>query len=103
MFFGIVLAYTITPQTLGLPAAFNSLGDVVAALLPVIIAISGLALFTALLIGGFKYITSGGDEKSIMEAKKIINNGLLGLLIVFVSFWIIRILETVLGLEITGY
>lgn len=102
MFINQALAYEVTPQALGLPTAFNSLGDVVSAILPVIISVAGLALFAYLLMGGIKYITSGGDDKAIMEAKKIITNALIGMLIVFVAFWIVRILETVLGIEITG-
>lgn len=103
MFFNQALAYEVNPQALGLPAAFNSLGDVITAILPVVISISGLALFAYLIMGGIKYITSGGDDKAIMEAKKILTNAIIGMIIVFVAFWIVRILETVLGLEITGW
>lgn len=102
MFFNQALAYEVKPQTLGLPAAFNSLGDVISAILPVFISVAGLALFAYLLMGGIKYITSGGDEKAVMEARKIITNAIIGMLIVFVAFWIVRILETILGIEITG-
>ncbi len=101
MFGRVALAYTIDPTALHL-SGFSDLGGLVSAFLPVIISISGLALFAYLLMGGLKYITSGGDEKAVAEARKIITNAVVGMLIVFVAFWIIRILETVLGLEITG-
>lgn len=96
------LAYEISSTALGL-GGFHDLGGLVSAILPVLISVAGLALFAYLIMGGIKYITSGGDEKAVMEAKKIITNALVGMIIVFVSFWIIRILETVLGLEITGF
>lgn len=96
------LAFTINPNVVGL-SGFNDLGSLIGAILPVVISIAGLALFAYLILGGLKYITSGGDDKAIMEARKIITNAVVGMLIVFVSFWIIRILETVLGIEVTGF
>lgn len=95
------LAYAILPGDVGLPA-FNSLGDIVSKIVPPIVSLAGLAAFFFLVFGGLRYLSSGGDEKAITEAKKIITNALLGLLIVFVAFWAIRIIETVLGLNITG-
>jgi hypothetical protein len=102
MFGREALAYIINPGVLHL-SGFNDLGGLISATLPVIISLSGLALFAYLLMGGLKYITSGGDDKAVMEARKIITNAIIGMGIVFVAFWIIRILETVLGLEITGF
>ncbi|MCL5003916.1 MAG: hypothetical protein M1352_01440 [Patescibacteria group bacterium] len=96
------LAFAITPSALGL-SGFNDLGSVVSAFLPVIISLAGLALFAYLLLGGIKYLTSGGDDKALMEARKIITNAVIGMIIVFISFWIIRIVETVLGISITGF
>lgn len=97
-----VFAYAILPPDVGLPA-FNDLNTIVSKLLPVVISLSGLAAFAFLIMGGIKYISAGGDEKALGDAKKTITNALVGLLIVFVAFWIIRILETVLGLNITGF
>ena len=95
------LAFPITPGTLGL-SGFNDLGGLISAFIPVIISVAGLALFAYLILGGIKYITSGGDDKAIVEAKKIITSAIIGMMIVFVAFWVVRILETVLGIEITG-
>lgn len=95
------LAYAIDPTTIGL-ATFTDLGSLISAFMPVVMAISGLLLFAYLLMGGLKYLSSGGDDKAIGEARKIITNAVIGLLIVFTAFFAVRILETVLGLQITG-
>lgn len=99
----MILAYTINPGDVGLPTTFTDLGSVVSSVVPMIVSLAGLGAFAFLLFGGVRYMTAGGDEKAIGEAKKILMNSLIGLLIVFVSFWLTRILETVLGLKITGY
>lgn len=96
-----VYAYDIDPGTVGL-GSFPDLNTLVNALLPAILSIAGLLLFAFLIFGGIRYLTSGGDEKAVGAAKKIITNALLGMLIVFVAFWLIRIMETILGLRITG-
>lgn len=98
-----VYALDIDPGTLDLPTTFGSLGAVVAAALPLIVSGTGLLMFGYLLFGGLKYITAGGDSKQVQEAVKTITNAIIGLAIVFVSFWIVRIIETVFGLNITGY
>ncbi len=97
-----VLAFTINPGSLGLPATVNTLGDVVSTLVPAIVSLAGLAAFILILLGGFKYLTAGGDAKATGDAMKMITNAVIGLVIVFGAWWAMRIIETVLGLNITG-
>lgn len=58
---------------------------------------AGVLLFIYLVMGGFKYLTAGGDEKAIQEAKKIITNAVIGLVIVVVAWFVVAIVQTVLG------
>lgn len=98
-----VKAFTINPTDIGLPSTFTTLGDVVAAALPLIVSLTGLLMFGYLIYGGLRYITASGDSKQVQEAVKTITNAVVGLTIVFVSFWVVRIIETVFGLKITGF
>lgn len=98
-----VLAYDISPGSVGLPTAFENLGDVISALLPAVVSLAGLACFAYLIYGGLRWLTSGGDPKAAGDAQKVITNAVIGLTIVFCSWWLIRIIEVVLGLEITGW
>ena len=96
-----IYSFQILPSDIGLPSSFDNLGSIVGALLPVIVSGTGLLMFAYLLFGGVKYITASGDSKQTQEATKTITNAITGLVIVFVAFWIVRILETVLGINIT--
>ena len=60
--------------------------------------LAGVALIIYLIIGGFKYLTSGGDPKAAGAAKQIITNAIIGFIIIFAAFWIIQLLGSVLGL-----
>jgi len=79
---------------------FDNLGDVISKIIPAAITIAGLLTFLYMILGGFKYLTAGGDEKAVTAAKTMLTNAIIGLIIVFAAYWIMWILQTVLGLEI---
>ncbi|MFH1895913.1 MAG: hypothetical protein ABH814_00350 [bacterium] len=77
------------------PAPFHTLGEVVSGVVPAVFGVGGLLTFSALLLGGIKYITAGGDDKAVQSAKKLLTNAIIGLVILLSSFWIMNILEAV--------
>lgn len=52
----------------------------------IILGFVGFIFLLLLLYGGFTWMTSGGDEKKIMRAKKIITSAVIGLLITLSSY-----------------
>lgn len=59
-----------------------------------------IASFFYLLLGAFEYITSGGDKQAVQGAQGKIKNSVIGLILMFSAFAIIRLLETFLGITI---
>src|SRR3989338_3590643 len=49
-----------------------------------------------LLMGGFKWMTAGGNEEGVESGKKAIGQGVVGLIIIFVAFAITRFVFSVL-------
>lgn len=84
------------------PVPFNSIGEIVSKLLPYIFVIAGLILFGLLIINGFKFLTSGGNPKATEGAKSGLTAALIGFIIIFISFWIIQLLQVVLQINILG-
>jgi uncharacterized membrane protein YvlD (DUF360 family) len=80
----------------------STLGDIISALLPYLLTLAGLGLFLYLITAGFAYMTSAGDPKKTQAAREKITNALIGLIVIFVAYWLIQILEKILGLEILG-
>ncbi len=78
----------------------GGIGDIISFAVPALITVAGLAFLGYLIMGAFRFVTSGGDQKSVDGAKKTITYALIGLLIVFASYWIIEILQTVTGIGI---
>ncbi len=69
----------------------------------VILGFAGIAFFVLLLIGGIKYITSGGDPKAVEGAKKTITYAIGGLLVVVLSFIVLVLIKTLTGVEVTQF
>ena len=78
------------------------LGEIVSGLLPYLFAGAGLLLLLYLLLGGFQLMTSGGDPKKTQEAKGKITNALVGFIIVFIAYWLVQIIASILGLGKIG-
>ena len=57
-----------------------------------LVALGGLVLFIMLLIGGFKYLTSGGDPKAVESAKKTLTTAIGGLVMLLGSYIILKII-----------
>ena len=106
------LAQNLTPVTIpkysqisGIPSdapisQWQSIGQIVSRLLVYIFPLAGIATFIYLLIGGFGYLTAAGNEEAAKKAQGQITNALIGFLIIFLSYWIVQILEIILGIEL---
>lgn len=64
-----------------------------------VLGIAGSIALFMLIVGGIMYITSGGDEQKVATAKKMFNFTVLGLIIVLLSYSIIKALNDILGLS----
>ena len=52
----------------------------------ILLGFLGIIAVVIILLGGFKWMTAGGNEEGIGEAKKIITAGIIGLVIIFISY-----------------
>jgi hypothetical protein len=64
------------------PQAFN---NILKSILVLISMVAGAAAVVMLIIGGFRYIVSAGNETAVGEARKTIIYAIVGLIIVAVS------------------
>ncbi len=84
--------------TSGIPT-LKGLETVFANVLTVAIAAAGLGFFAMLTIGGFKYLTSGGDPKAVEGAKNTLTWAIFGLVAVALSFLILRAIANFTGVQ----
>ena len=64
----------------------NDLREGVMNIVRVLLGFLGIIAIVVMLYGGFVWLTSGGNEEKVGQAKKVISAGILGLVIIFISF-----------------
>ena len=65
----------------------------------VVLALSGVVLFIMLLTGGFKFLTSGGDQKQVEAAKGTLSHAIAGLVVLIAAYIIIQLIANLSGAQ----
>ncbi len=81
---------------------FTNLGEFIGVITSVIFIVAGLAAFSYLILGGFQYITSGGDKVAAQGARDRITYAILGLAIIAAGAAILGVAQAVFGIKIIG-
>lgn len=89
---------------LGPPSGWTGLSfeipQLITALIRIILVVAALVAFVFLIVGGIKWITSGGDKEQTAKAQSTITAALVGLVIVFAAWAIIKLIEAFFGIDI---
>ena len=85
------------------PPTLDKLGDVFGNFVSAILGFAGITLFVLLVVGGFKFITSGGDPKAIEGARKTITYAIMGLVLLLLSYLILVLIEEITGAPVTKF
>jgi len=64
----------------------KSIESIIASVVKTILSLLGIIFVVLLIVGGFKYMTSGGSEDKIEEAVKQIRNAVIGLVIIAAAY-----------------
>src|SRR3990172_227756 len=68
-----------------------------------VLIIAAIAFFFMLVLGGIKWITSGGDKGKTEAARNQITAGLVGLVIVFAAWAILTLIESFFGVSLRTF
>jgi hypothetical protein len=75
-------------------------GGIISGAITLVLILVAIVFFFILVIGGLKWVTSGGDEKKVGAARAQITNALIGLAIVFAAWAIMKLIGTVFGIDV---
>ncbi len=90
----------LTPKDNFAGLADLSFGGIVSGAISLILLVVALVFFFVLIMGGLRWVMSGGDQKNVEAARNQITNALIGLAIVFATFAIMKLIETIFGITI---
>ena len=102
---GMVIAAENTIDIRPKGKEFGRLGEltvpnIVSGAIRLILVVAALVAFVFLIIGGIRWVTSGGDKEKTTRAQQTLTAALVGLVIVFASWAIIKLIETFFGIQI---
>lgn len=80
----------------GVPTTFIDLNQTISTIFNVVIIVSAIIFVILFLIGGIQYLTSAGNEETAKNARKVLLNAVIGLVIVLAAWgvgsWVITTL-----------
>jgi hypothetical protein len=83
-------------------ATYPTLGSFINILLKNSLTIAGIIFLILLIVGGLTFIINAGDgdSKKAAQGQQAITSALIGFLVIFLSFFIIQIVEIITGVKI---
>lgn len=79
---------------------YSSASSLINNILPNVYVAAGLIIFFMIVFGGFTIITGAGNKDKVADGTKTITSAIMGLLVLFASYWIIQIIQVVTGVSI---
>lgn len=80
-----------------------TVGSIIQWAVTVVLIVAGLIFFFMLIIGGLRWILSGGDKQGTESARSQITAALIGLVIVFSAWAIATLVNSVFGVNILNF
>jgi hypothetical protein len=93
-----VLAITLPSDPV--TTKFKDVGEIVSGILPFVYILAGLGLLIMLIWGGIELMTAVGNPKKVEAAQGRISGALIGFLLVFISYFVVQLVEVILGVNI---
>lgn len=98
------IAFNLGDEFLGPGAHFlkqlTGVGTLASVLLSNAIMVAGIVLIFLIIFAGIQMISGSGDPQKMNQAKQVITAGILGFILVVAAFFIVRLVESSLGISI---
>lgn len=83
------------------PAKITDLVKVIENIIKLLAPIAAVAFLAMMILGGFKYVTSGGDPKAAASARSTLTYAFLGVILVVVAWLILLLIKGITGTDVT--
>jgi len=85
------------------PAGLQQIEDLFRQIISVIAGLGFIALLVLLIWTGFKYLTSGGDQKLINAAHQTATWAFLGILFMAIAWLVLQLIQAFTGIDVTFF
>lgn len=97
--FGLLTTKVSAQTIVSNPVKFQTLSDVVNFLTSIVRPIVLVVFLVVIMLGGWNYMTDGGDGKKIGKAKTMIIAGILGFVIIALAPVVVELIGGLLGVQ----
>jgi len=66
-------------------------------------ALVGVALFIMLIVGGYGFLFSGGDQKKLEKARGTITSAVIGVVVIIAAYLILKTIQLFTGVNVTQF
>ncbi|MEI6532674.1 MAG: hypothetical protein WCO06_02440 [Candidatus Roizmanbacteria bacterium] len=80
-------------------AQVNNLSDIINVATYALIPLAGIILFVTIIWAGYDYLLSRGSAENIKKAQAKLTGGFVGFVLLLLSYFIVRLIAFVFGLE----
>lgn len=94
-------AFALSKPPVTSPTGSTSFGDLIVTVINALLLFAGAVAVLFLIVGGFRYVVSAGNPDQVEGAKKTILYAVLGLIIIFVAFLAVQVVQNALGVNST--
>lgn len=81
------------------PASLTGLEGVFSKVISLAIGFGGIVFFIMFIVGGFNYLTAGGNPQAVEGAKKTLTYAIGGLVLIALSYLILRLISDFTGIQ----
>ncbi len=85
------------------PAQLTGLEDIFTNIVKLAIGFGGIVLFIMFIVGGFGYLTAGGNPQAMEGAKKTLTYAIGGLVVIALSYLILTLIKAFTGVDVTSF
>ncbi len=82
-------------------AQLSCLAPLIENVIRAVVSLGAVALFVMLLVGGFNFLFSGGDQKKLEAARGTVTQAIVGIVVMTVAFLIIKTISVFTGVDVT--
>lgn len=95
---GLIIGPTGSQVHISGPTTISTLGDLINKLMTFLMPLAAVILFFILMWGGYDYLMSSGEAEKLQSGKNKITAGLIGFILLVLSYFFAKFFGSIFGL-----
>ncbi len=85
------------------PAGLTQIEDLFKNIVSIVVGLGFIAVLVMVVWAGFKYLTSGGEQKAIQQAHQVVTWALLGMVFMALAYLVLLLIENFTGVKVSVF